>query len=339
MNLAGQKLLSDSEIKKLISHNNYSAAATHLFNSQLNNWELLRKNYQASQSIQTKSFWFDGYKIKVQFNPDRMKSTSAEVDDKSVASRKCFLCLNNLPEEQKAILLRDKFLLLSNPYPIFPQHFTISLLKHEPQRIINNFKELLELTRLLNPGFSLVYNGPKCGASAPDHLHFQAGTKLFMPIENDIQQMKNDYGNVVYEAEKISITSINDEIRKLILIESDEQIKIVCAFKKIFDELKNYSVSTVEPMMNIICSYNIDIGWNVILFLRSKHRPECFFREDHEKILVSPAAIDLGGVLVTPREEDFLKMDKELVRKILDEVFFNKETFSSLTKKLREEFN
>ena len=339
MSFPKQNILKDFEVENLIGQNNYTATAKYLFTSQLKSWEMLHKNYDALIKVQTKSFWFDGFKIKVQFNPNRMKSTSAEVDEKSVAIRNCFLCVNNLPDEQKAILLRDKFLLLCNPYPIFPQHFTISLLKHEPQRIEDNFEELLELTKLLNPGFTLVYNGPECGASAPDHLHFQAGTKLFMPIEDDIQQMKNDYVDVVYENDKISVSSINDKIRRLILIESHEQIKMVRAFKKIFNELKNYSVSTVEPMMNIICSYAMEFGWTVMIFLRSKHRPECFYREDWKKILVSPAAIDLGGVLVTPREEDFVKMDNELVRKILDEVSFNKEAFSSLTKKLREVFN
>ena len=339
MNFLKTKIFSDSAVESYIRQNNYAAAAEHLFNSQLNSWELLRKNHDALKNIQTKSFWFDGYKIKVQFNPDRMKSTSAEVDDESVANRKCFLCLDNLPEEQKAILLRDEFLLLCNPYPIFPQHFTIGSLKHEPQRINDYFKELLELTKLLNPGFTLVYNGPACGASAPDHLHFQAGTKLFLPIENDIQQMKNDYGHVVYEDDKISVSLINDEIRRLILIESDEKLKITRVFKKIFDELKNYSVSLVEPMMNIICSYDIEFGWSVIIFLRSKHRPDCFYSEEPKKIIVSPAAIDLGGILVTPREEDFAKMEKDLVRNLLDEVSLDKETFSSLTKKLKEALN
>ena len=339
MSIPKEKFFSDSEVESCIRQNNYSAAADHLFNSQLNSWKLLKKHYDALKNIKTKIFWFDGYKIKVQFNPDRMKSTSALVDDKSVANRKCFLCLNNLPEQQKAILLLDNFLLLCNPYPIFSQHFTISLLKHESQRIEDNFEELLELTKLLDPGFTLIYNGPACGASAPDHLHFQAGTKFFMPIENDIQQIKNDYGNIVYLEDKIRVSSINDGIRRLILIESDEKLKITRAFKKIFDELNNYSVSLVEPMMNIICSYDMEFGWSVIIFLRSKHRPECFYSEEPKKIIVSPAAIDLGGVLVTPRKEDFAKIEKDFVRIVLDEVSLHKETFSSLTKKLIEAFN
>ena len=210
-------------LKSLISNNNYASAADYLFNSQLNSWNLLKQNSDALKNVQTKSFWFDGFKLKVQFNPGRIKSTSAEVDEKSVKNRQCFLCIENLPIEQKGIKIRNDFILLCNPFPIFPQHFTISSLSHEPQRISESFGEFLELTKLLSPGYTLVYNGPACGASAPDHLHFQAGTKNFMPIEDDIQQLKNDYGNIIQEDEFITTSFIDDGLRKLILIESTEQ--------------------------------------------------------------------------------------------------------------------
>jgi ATP adenylyltransferase/5',5'''-P-1,P-4-tetraphosphate phosphorylase II len=334
-----QKILSDPDVENFLRQNNFAEAAKYLFNSQMNSWDLLRRNYDSLEFVRVKSFWFDGLKINVQFNPKRITSTAAKVDDESVANRKCFLCIENLPEDQKGILLQDRFILLCNPYPIFPQHFTISSLKHEPQRIDYSFKEILELTKLLSPDFNLVYNGPVCGASAPNHLHFQAGTKFFMPIENDIQQLNNDYGIILKEDDKISISAINDGLRKLIFIESNEKSKIAKAFKKILAVYKNFSAGTVEPMMNIICSYDIEFGWNVIIFLRSKHRPECFYSEGSEKVLVSPAAIDLGGILITPREEDFVKIDKDFIRKILSEVSLSVESFSLLTEKLRDAFD
>ena len=339
MNLAGQIILSDSKIENLISQNNYAAAADHLFSSQQSSWELLKKNYDALKDVQIKSFWFDGFKINVQFNPERMKSTAAKVDEKSISNRKCFLCIDNLPEEQKGIILSDKFLLLCNPYPIFPKHFTISSLKHAPQRINENIESLLELTKQLAQGFTLVYNGPACGASAPDHLHFQVGTKLFMPIENDIQQMKNDYGIIIDEKDKVNISLINDGLRRLIFIESTDSSKIRSAFLKILSVYENLSVYSGEPMMNIISSYDEEIGWSLIIFIRSKHRPECFYREGSEKILLSPAAIDLGGVLVSPREEDFIKIDKTLLEIIFNEVSFEKEKFSLLADKLKDVLN
>jgi len=337
LKISEQIVLKNFQIESLISNNNYASAADYFFNSQINSWEFLKKNYEALRNVQTKSFWFNGFKLKIQFNPGRIKSTSAEVDENSVKNRECFLCIKNLPEEQKGIKIRDDFILLCNPYPIFPQHFTISSFNHNPQSIIESFGELLELAKLLSPRYTLAYNGPACGASAPDHLHFQAGTKNFMPIEDDIHQLKNDFGKVVQQDEFITTIFIDDELRKLIFIESTEQKELEKSFRTIYTTYKKILEEVVEPMMNIICSYNNDFGWSVIIFLRSKHRPECFYKTDLDRILISPAAIDLGGVVVTPREEDFIRTDKDLLLKIFCEVSVIKKTFSLLAEKVKTE--
>ena len=128
-------------------------------------------------------------------------------------------------------------------------------------------------------------------------------------------------------------------MRRMIFIESIEKSEIANAFKKILNIYKSFSANTVEPMTNIICNYDKEFGWNVIIFLRSKHRPECFYSKDSGKILVSPAAIDLGGIVVTPREKDFVKMEKELVRNILSEVSLDVKSFSLLTGNLKDEFD
>lgn len=337
MNLLENKILGDSQVKIFVDEKNYVSAAEYLFKSQLNGWELMRKNYESLKTVQTKSYWFGGFKIKIQFNPERIKSTSAEVDDKSIKNRKCFLCAENLPNEQKGILLSDKFLLLCNPYPIFPQHFTICLVEHKHQRIIDYFQEFLEIAAQLSGKYTLVYNGPECGASAPDHLHFQAGTKLLMPIENDFQQLKNDYGEVVEANDNLNLTFIDDEIRKYILIESADKSMIGKLFLKIYKAYSRVSKFISEPLMNILCDYDKDIGWRVIVFLRSKHRPVCFYLDNPEKILVSPATVDLGGLLITPRKEDFDRMDKELVKNILNEVSLDREVFRLFRKKFEKE--
>jgi Domain of unknown function (DUF4922) len=337
LKLQTQIFLSDVQIENLISSNNYASAADHLFNSQLNSWEFMRENYDALKNVQTKSFWFDGFKLKVQFNPGRIKSTSAQVDESSIKNRQCFLCIENLPEEQKGIKIKNDFILLCNPFPIFPQHFTISSLNHKPQRINESFGEFLELTKLLSPGYTLVYNGPACGASAPDHLHYQAGTKNFMPIEDDIQQLKNDYGKIIQEDEFITTSFIDDGLRKLILIESVEQQRIEKSFVKNFEVYGKISKVGPEPMLNIISTYDEIFGWSVIIFLRSKHRPECFYKDDPERMLISPAAIDLGGIVVSPREEDFVRIDKEFLRSIFREVSLDQEAFSLIARKLKAE--
>jgi hypothetical protein len=197
---------------------------------------------------------------------------------------------------------------------------------------------MLRLAKQLAPSYTIIYNGPACGASAPDHFHFQAGTKLFMPIEDDIQQLANEYGVVINENDKMKMSFIDDGIRRMVFIESNEKSEINNIFKKVFSLFENLASNSVEPMVNIICNYEMEVGWNVIIFLREKHRPDYFLRKDPEKILVSPAAIDLGGVLITPRESDFKRMNKELVGEILNEVSLNPQKFSLLAENFTKMF-
>jgi len=337
--ISEDKIFIDPQIQSLIIQNDWASAANYLFNMQLKRWQLMKTNYDALKSVHIKSFWFQGFKFVVQFNPERMKSTAAVVDENSIASRPCFLCMKNIPEDQKGIVLRNNFVLLANPYPIFPQHFTIASLTHQPQRISEYFSEFLELSKLLSPNYSLVYNGPACGASAPDHLHFQAGTKQFIPIENDIQQMKNDYSRIFKKDEFATITFINDGLRRLIFIESIEKPPIEKYFSKIFSVYGKLSPNEQEPMINLICKYDKEFGWSLIIFLRSKHRPEYFYKEEPNKILISPAAIDLGGVIVTPREEDFNSVNKELVQQIINEVSYDLNSFALLEETFNSELN
>lgn len=336
MRLIEKKILEDPQIKFLIDKHDYSSAAEYLFKSQLSNWLLMKNNYEMRDKVKTKSFWFDSFKMIVQFNSERIKSTSAKVDDTTIKNRKCFLCLENLPDEQKGILLPDDFILLCNPYPVFPEHFTISSIQHQPQRIFNSINSFLEISSLFS-GYCLVYNGPACGASAPDHLHFQAGTKNFIPIENDIQQLKNDFGRVVQDDESVTTSFIDDGLRKIIFIESMDKLEIEKAFHLIYKNYQKLVGVNPEPMMNILSFYHIDFGWYLIIFLRNKHRPECFYKNDPEKILISPAAIDIGGIVVTPREEDYIKIDKSILSQIFNEVSLDKKTFLLLEEEIKKD--
>ena len=331
MSIFQKKISDDTEIQNLISQNNFAMAADHLFRLQLKNWQLMKSNYDALKNVQVKSFWYDGFKLNIQLNPHRIVSTSAEIDENSIANRPCFLCVENLPEEQKGISIKDKYILLCNPYPILPQHFTIAGLEHKPQEIEKYFSEFLEISMLLSPKYSLIYNGPACGASAPDHLHFQAGAKQHIPIEDDIQQLKNDYGKVIREVEDGTITFINDGLRRIIFIESTHQLFIENNFNKTVKIYGEQTGSKTEPMLNLVCSYHQEFGWSLIIFLRTKHRPKLYFNNDPDKILISPAAIDLGGLIITPREDDFNKIDKELLQEIVNEVSLNPNTFESMT--------
>jgi hypothetical protein len=332
-------IFKNEKLNELIEQNLYADAADFLFNSQINEWELMRENYTALKNVKEKSFWFDECKFKVQFNPERIKSTSADVSEQGLNSRRCFLCIENLPVDQKGILLNDSYLLLSNPYPVFPQHFTVSLLRHKPQRIQKNIQGLLEITKQLSKKYTLIYNGPDCGASAPDHLHFQAGTKLLMPIENDIFQLKNNCGQILLNDGHNTLSFINDGLRTIIFIEAPDLDSAVRLFEKLYGCYSKYSNVLNEPMMNLLCKYDKEFGFNIIIFLRSDHRPKSYYNEDPWKLMISPAAVDLGGIIISPREKDFEKLNKELIQEIISEVSLDSYSFKKLAENLKDELN
>ncbi len=333
------KILSDDQlIFNLVEENNYSDAAKRLFEIQKEQWSMLNAGFTSLQTVKSKSFQFDGFKIKAQFNAGRIISTSAKVDPKSISERKCFLCVENLPAEQKGILYDDSYIILCNPFPIFPTHFTLTHRKHQPQRIIDTFSDMLDLSKDLSKHYSLIYNGPRCGASAPDHLHFQAGNKFFMPIDDEFHQLKNEYGKVIYENDDLSFYAIDDGIRKFVSIESLYKEQVVNTFNKFYKTYSELMNEEQEPMINLVSFYEEEYGWRVVIFLRAKHRPAVFFAEDESKMLVSPAAIDLGGVCVFPRQEDFNRITKEMIADIFKEVFVDEKKFNELIKKFIQFF-
>ena len=329
-------LTDNSEINKYLNLNDYSEAAKKLLLQQKKDWQFASNGFESLKSVQTREFGFDGYKIKVQFNPGRIKSSSAKVDEKSIKERKCFLCLENLPSEQKGILLNEEYIILVNPFPIFPEHFTIPHVRHVPQSIKNSFIDLLEISKELSKYYTVFYNGPKCGASAPDHLHFQAGSKNFMPIDLEFQQLKNDYGNVLLKDKNLILSAIDDGLRRFITIESHDKYLIENKFKIYFENYKNISGNNDEPTMNILSSYGQNSGWRVIIFLREKHRSSHYFAENENQILISPAAVDLGGIFITPRQKDFEILSKNIIIEVCDEITLSKEKFDFLKNSLLE---
>jgi ATP adenylyltransferase/5',5'''-P-1,P-4-tetraphosphate phosphorylase II len=266
-----------------------------LFQQQLIGWELAKNNYQVLQQAKVKTFDVGGYRYLVQFNPARMVSSSAKVDAQSIRERKCFLCAENRPAEQKGIIFDGRYEILVNPFPIFPRHLTIPSLDHTPQQIISRFGDMLDLAQQLDD-YIILYNGPKCGASAPDHFHFQAGNKGFLPIENDRNWRHN------------------------LRIESENKQDILMRFLQIYDTLPLQPDDT-EPMMNILTWYK-NGAWTTCIFPRKKHRPDCYFAEGDANMIISPASVDMGGMLITPLEKDFEKIAAEDIAGILDEVCF-----------------
>jgi diadenosine tetraphosphate (Ap4A) HIT family hydrolase len=288
-----------------------------LFGHQLADWPLLAKGVAALKAVHVRNVECDGFSVKLQFNPQRIVSTSASVDAVSVAERQCFLCAENLPREQQGVLYRDEFLVLCNPAPIFEPHFTISHVQHVPQSIDQNLETMLKLTREMSPEFSIFYNGPRCGASAPDHLHFQAAPRNSIPVEVDAVDAHRR--KVLHKSGAIALLSLKKYGRSALVVESTSQEELAAFLRELFTVWKGVQGISDEPMMNLIATFRQEV-WRVILFPRSKHRPDAYFKEGEERIVVSPAAVDIGGLVVIPLKKDFERLDATTIESIFAEV-------------------
>ncbi|MBI1937975.1 MAG: DUF4922 domain-containing protein [Ignavibacteriales bacterium] len=304
-----------------------------LLEDQKNSWEVLRENYKNLSKTETKIFGFGNFEVKVQCNPERIKSTGADVSRDALNSRPCFLCGENLPAEQDGLLYNKKYLILANPYPIFDEHFTITKTKHSPQTIIGNFEDMLDLSEELGRDYSLFYNGPKCGASAPDHMHFQAAQKNIIPVEYEADTVKEKLSTQTFGTPKIKLFFIENFLRCVMIMESSNKGELLYGFKILINALKKISLPKEEPMLNIISTYNNQLR-RVFIFPRLLHRPKQFFENGEKKILVSPAAVDMGGLIILPREEDFNKINPNDIIDIYRQVSVTKEFWEYLKKKM-----
>ncbi len=323
-------LIKDNDLSKFGDLSNLSVKAEALLNQQKEVWELVKNNFAALSNVETKSFHFGNYEINTQYNPSRIISSSAKVDKKSIEDRKCFLCKEHLPEVQKGILYKEKYVLLVNPYPIFKEHLTIPNLEHVPQKIEDCCSDLLELSKDLEENFFVFYNGPKCGASAPDHLHFQAGLRNSTPLEKYFSTLIGN-GEELFQSEHLRTTLITSEIFNLICIQSDDKNQIEIEFERVLKKLKKMDTSAEEPLLNIISLYKNNM-WNLFVIPRKKHRPDQFFAEDDSKLLISPASVDIMGLLITPRENDFNILTKDDITDIYNQVLLSREELLSLFK-------
>ncbi|HVM48447.1 MAG TPA: DUF4922 domain-containing protein [Candidatus Acidoferrum sp.] len=328
-----QIAISQAELAPFAADHDAASRAAGLLQQQRTVWELLRKGYDSLQSVQTRVFEFDGTRVKVQFNPGRMTSTAAKVDPHSIRERKCFLCPDNLPPAQRGIPCDGDYLVLCNPFPIFPEHFTIASLHHTPQVIGDSFGAFLSLTRDLGSRYTVFYNGPRCGASAPDHLHFQAGNRDFLPIDAEYGAVKARYGRPLVESGSLRAWSAEKFLRRLIAFESADVGVLRRAFGALLDVLQATTADGQEPMLNVLGFYGKG-EWRVLVFPRAKHRPSFYFLEGDDKLLISPAAVELGGICTTPREQDFEKVTREHILQLYSEVCMAPEQFAAVAGRL-----
>lgn len=297
-----------------------SVQASEFLAKQLVTWPLAKQNYIALKSVLTRSFTLGGLTVKVQFNPTRFSSSFAKTEPTQIQERKCFLCLENQPTEQFRLFFGNHYYFLCNPYPIFPEHFTIVSRKHVDQKIISRIADFLDLAKRLDQ-FTIFYNGPRSGASAPDHAHFQAATRNIMPLDQEWKQQLAQQGKFVWEESNGHIHTLENYLRNGFIIQAKTKETAISLFKKVYTCLTTEEGDT-EPMMNIFGQY-VDNGWVIIIIPRKKHRPTLFYASGEERIVTSPGAADIGGLLITPREEDFNKITPEIIADIYKQICFD----------------
>jgi len=305
------------ELSNELSQATWSEKIDYMYFQQRETWNMARNHYRQFESVERREILFDDFRLIIQHNAGRVRSTCADVSKPVIENRRCFLCLNHLPEEQKGFLLLDKYIMLVNPFPIFSQHLTISDVEHTPQKIENRIIDLLTIARDLD-GFTVFYNGPRCGASAPDHFHFQAGISREMPVFSEIETLKEKNGRLILKSDDIKITSIENYLRSAILLESEYREPIDYFFDKLMKKLP-FDEESDEPKVNLMANY-VDGKFRLIVFPRITQRPSCYYLDGDDRIVVSVASVELGGVIVVPREEDFQKITKDDLVKIFEEV-------------------
>ena len=314
------------------------------FESELNSWEAARQRYNDLQTqVQKRELPFGDSSLAVQWNPARIVSTAAQIDKASIAARPCFLCDENRPKEQHVLMIRHHYQVLINPFPILPHHFTIPTRRHKPQNIWEHFGTMRHLAWTL-PHHIVFYNGPLCGASCPDHMHLQAGSRGVVPIERDWELYENRLeklypltGSGTQEMAEAGNTSqrcglflLKSYACPVFVIRSlpEEKDSLLC--QRLYQALP-VSEGESEPRMNVICwrqpgdeSRSDEII--TLVFPRKKHRPDCYSAE----LMVSPGALDMGGLFITPREEDFRKLTPEWAVEILKEVSMTEEELKTV---------
>jgi hypothetical protein len=326
--IAERVIIAPKDLERFGAGTSFSSVCAALLNQQRETWPLLQNGYAGLARVETRTFDFEGFAVKVQFNPGRITSSSAKVDEQSIRGRKCFLCLPNLPPEQRGVAFGDSYVVLCNPFPIFPEHFTIPHREHVQQRIEGSFGVLLELARAMGDRYTLFYNGPRCGASAPDHLHFQAGLKGYMPIDTEYAGVARRYGRVVRDSGDLRCIAVEGYLRRFVAFESPSRPILEEAFAGLLERLTLVLSEKEEPMLNILVTY--EDGWRVLVFPRARHRPSFFFAEGEEKLLISPAAVDLGGVCITPLEKDFHRVTREHLATMFEEVTLGNAEFDDV---------
>ena len=308
---------------------NREKGLTDFFHNQLNQWKDVAKRFEELKGVQTREVG----SALAQFNPARLVSTGAKIDKATLAKRPCFLCEKNRPKEQIVLPFGNDFDILVNPFPILPVHFTIPSRHHQLQAIAENYVQIHRLLRAY-PQLMVFYNGPKCGASAPDHLHFQAGTSGILPLQRDWQRLYETSVPLLKMNDGEGIYEIKDYICPALAIVSHTEKHDVELFSRLYEALPMKEDET-EPMMNIV-AWRSGEAFISVVFPREKHRPDCYSADGEAQCLVSPGSLDMAGLMILPRQSDFEGMTAERAKGVLREVSLSDEAMKDVGKRIRK---
>ncbi len=293
-----------------------------LFADQRARWPALRAGEAALAGLRTRVLHDDGAWVVAQANPARRGSTQARVEPQAIAARPCFLCPENLPPEERGLPFGE-LVLLPNPFPVLPRHCTVPARAHAPQRLAGRLESMLALAQALGPELTVFYNGPRCGASAPDHAHFQVVSARAVPL-----------------LEQLPLQGLADERRawesfgrRMLLAAHRDPRAALAYLEAMLRALARLQPGEDEPMLNL---FLLPRGGRLlcVVFPRRAHRPACFFAEGADRLTVSPAALEMAGVLVVPEARQLDRLDAERARAIYAEVCLEAEPFARLAEEL-----
>ncbi len=333
------------------SRNSIKELMEALWREQTTNWPLMKKGCGDLQQLLTKDISIKHIPFKAQHNPARIVSSTAKTDRESIAARPCFLCRHNLPTEQKGLLLLGRYIVLTNPFPIVDRHFVIPSIDHIPQRLMGGDKgdgskreqkggqnssqktihdrieDMARLAELFSDFLDVYFNGATCGASAPDHFHFQAGPQGALPL------MEQYPKTPIIERDGGSIMLMETQPRTVLLLQADSMNILCSLWSLLTDGLKEIKMG--DDQLNLVLRHTEEKKWRLWVILRSKHRPECYFREGDEQFLCSPGVIDMSGIAVLPRPEDYSRITGTLWMQLMEEVSLPADRFHRLLEFLK----
>lgn len=316
-----ERIIGERELKEFFKDGDEPTLASFakaLIEHQKRTWPSLTEGYRSLEAAETKTFPVRESRVVVQHNPGRRRSTGARVDRASVEARRCFLCPEALPREEKGIAYGD-LVILCNPFPVLADHLSIVDRRHSEQKIAGNVERLLSLARDLGSDFFVLYNGPQCGASAPDHLHFQACSRSLLPIENDLgaDASAEECAICAESRNNFELFTLSGCTRSVVVFRGNRGETVAAWIYKILASLAGDF--SAEPMINLIATHD-RAGWTVYLFPRARHRPHCFYAEGEEQLMISPGAIDMAGVVVVPERDHFERVTAEKLEAIFAQV-------------------